>query len=134
MPRSGAAGRGRAVVQVDKATRRPLRAYGSVSEAARAAGMPRTSLERILRGRGMTSGPSYYRYADDFDPGEGFEGRRKRAVGAWAGGPRPARVFDDSAEAARAYRVEAVTIRKSIATGRPRFDASLGCDVTLAGI
>ena len=94
--------------------------------------MPRTSLERILRGRGMTSGPSYYRYADDFDPGEGFEGRRKRAVGAWAGGPRPARVFDDSAAAARAYRVEAVTIRKSIATGRPRFDASRGCVVTRA--
>ena len=96
--------------------------------------MPRTSLERILRGRGMTSGPSYYRYADDFDPGEGFEGRRKRAVGAWAGGPRPARVFDDSAAAARAYRVEAVTIRKSIATGRPRFEAPLGWDVTLAWI
>lgn len=131
MPRGGAGGRGRAVIEVDKATRRPLRAYGSVSEAARATGTPRTSLERVLRDRGMSSGPSYYRYADDFDPAEEFEGRRRRAVGAWAGGARPARVFDDSAAAARAYRVETVTIRAAIATGRPRFDASLGQDVTL---
>lgn len=32
--RDGAGGRGRVVLEVDKATRRPLRAYGSVSEAA----------------------------------------------------------------------------------------------------
>ncbi len=127
----GTDGRCRPVVVVGKETRRPVRVYRSVSEAAQALGRPRTSIERILRDGGLPEGPLYYRYADEFDVTEDFAGRRRRAVAARPVDGGRGRTFLDAKHAARAYRVEPVTIRKAIATERPRYDAVLDCDVIL---
>lgn len=70
----------RQVLKANKITRQVEEAYPSIVSAAMSAGMRSKRMDDLCRKRNLPKGMSYYRYAEDFDPNESFEGKRNRPV------------------------------------------------------
>lgn len=70
----------RQVLKIHKRDRQVVDSYPTVTLAAEAAGMRRRRMEDLCMKRNLPAGSTYYRYADDFDPDESFEGKRNCPV------------------------------------------------------
>ena len=70
----------RAVLMCDKVTMKVIRRFGSAKEAARKTGELRDSITRSCLKRHVSSGGIVWRYEDDYDPEETFEGKNNRPV------------------------------------------------------
>lgn len=108
----------RAVVEVDKLTRRVNRRFKSASECAQATGIPWSSLIERLRRKGLGDGRFYYRYVEEFDPAERFEGQRGCPVMAVNERGEAIEAWPDSAIAAAEIGVTRRQLCQGIARGR----------------
>lgn len=71
---------GRKVYKCDKVTMKILDRYDSIKDAAIAEGISYGMLVETLQCRAVGRRPYVFRYADDYDPFESFEGKRGRPV------------------------------------------------------
>lgn len=92
----------RAVYKCDKKTMRIVEKYPSASEAARRNKLNPTSLGHAARTLSVTPGPYVWRYAEDYDPNEKFEGKHNRPVAVYDSITRTLAVFNRIEDAARA--------------------------------
>ena len=68
------------VLKIDKVSGGIVRSFETVKDAAADAGIRREQMSRHLKGKRLSPGMFYYRYADDYDPCETFEGRPNRPI------------------------------------------------------
>ena len=107
----------RAVLLVDKRTRKVLRRFNSAAEASRAFGKKYDEVSRTCRLRRLGTKDYYLRYEDDFDPNEDFTGKVNcpcYTVNLLTGENR---WFPTRRACEEAYFVSRTTAHKSIAYG-----------------
>lgn len=111
--------KGRPVVLVKKTTREVVKRYQSIRGASRASGIHYDQIFDQCNRRGLGGGYLYWRYEDDFDPNESFEGVRKnrpvlavnKMTGHWVW-------FDSMADAGRHFFGNVHGAKKAMKSGR----------------
>ena len=108
----------RSVFRINKLTRDIEGVYPSVTSAARSAGMRGKRMDDLCRKRNLPPGTFYYRFADDFDRDESFEGKRNRPVVLVDASTGFKLWFADRAECAKTMGWSAARVSSSISSGQ----------------
>ena len=72
--------RQRAIVVADKVTMEVVGEYSTARDCASDMGMNDAVIIEIAKKRRLSRGPFIYRFAEDFDPNESFDGKYNRPV------------------------------------------------------
>ena len=105
----------RAVYKCDKLSMEVLETYASANEADRAHGLGYGHVANCAKRRTVSFGPYVWRYADDYDPAESFEGKKNRPVAMLDTATHAAAVFTSPSAAAKAVGVPSGDVCCSIA-------------------
>ena len=110
--------KGRPVVLVDKVTGKAVRSYPSSAAAAHAEGYEPPTVTTAARLRIVPRGRFAWRYADEHDPRERFEGKCARPVAVYEGGELLF-VADSVCDAARRLGASREGADAAIRRGKP---------------
>ena len=108
----------RGVFRINKLTRDIEGVYPSVASAARSVGMRGKRMDDLCRKRNLPPGAFYYRFEDDFDRDESFEGKRNRPVVLVDESTGSKLWFVDRAECAKTMGWSTARVSASISSGR----------------
>lgn len=111
----------RKVCKCDKLTMEVVAEYASIRECAERERMSHTTVEDNCLRRRVNRGRFVYRYAEDVDPLESFEGKSGRPVIAENLLTGESDGFYNVYEAAERFYVHPVTVRRHLASGEPLF-------------
>lgn len=101
---------GRTVYKCHKISMEVLEVYPSAADAARAYGMGHDSINKACRERRVTRKGYVWRYAEDYDPRESFEGRQNRPVVVYDAVSKAVGFYFSTREAANRLGVKMNTI------------------------
>lgn len=109
------------VCKCDKLTMEAVAEYESVRECAERERVPHTTVEDNCLRRRVNRGRFVYRYAEDVDPLESFEGKRGRPVTVENLRTGETMDFYNVYEAAERFYAHPVTVRRHLVSGKPLF-------------
>ena len=104
----------RPVVKCDKLTMRIIETYQSAREAARVHGIPHGNISVPCSKKVVSKGSFVWRYADEYDPDESFEGKFNRPVAMYDSYSEAASIFDNLTEAAKSVGYSNAAVSNSM--------------------
>ena len=107
----------RPVVKCDKLSMKVVAWYPSAWEAEKANGYGPAKVARICEKKSVSHGKHVYRYADEYDPKETFEGKFNRPVAMYDAERESLSLYESLGEAARAIGYNQATVSASISNG-----------------
>lgn len=105
------------VLKIDKVTGKAVKSFESVKDAAIDAQLRREQMTRHLKNRNIAPGLFYYRYGEDYDPLESFEGRQNRPVAVTDIDTGETVYFGCIKEVAEEYVIHKATVSVAIKRG-----------------
>lgn len=102
------------VYKCDKLSMKVVAEYPSAAAAARDNGLSPTGVAHAAKNKEITYGPYIYRYVEDYDPNETFEGRNNRPIICYDTKTKMAVVFVGTDKAAAALGVDVKRISCSM--------------------
>lgn len=107
------------VLECDKITMKIHRIWHSAVDAEKELGLGKTTIVRRCIEKRTTKGKYVYRYMDDYDPKESFEGKYHRPVLAIRIRDRQTYAFYSLDEAAEYLNVGKTHVSTAITSGKP---------------
>ena len=107
----------RPVVKCDKLSMKIVAEYPSAWEAEKANGYGPAKVAQICEKKSVSHGKHVYRYADEYDPNETFEGKFNRPVAMYDAERESLLLYESLGEAAKAIGYNQSTVSASISNG-----------------
>lgn len=104
----------RPVVKCDKLSMNVVAAYPSAMEAEKENGLKRSRVAQMCGKKSVSSGVHVYRYADEYDQNESFEGKFNRPVAMYDSANESLSLFENLQKASKAVGVCPSTISASM--------------------
>lgn len=109
--------KGHPILACDKITMRVVGRYPRIVDAAKAYGISPSTVRTSALDRRVMNDTVVFRFIDDYDPNETFEGKKNRPVVAIADGKDVIGTFYSAEAAAESLFISLATVRACIAKG-----------------